>query len=253
MQILEIVNVTKRFGGLKAVDDVSLNIENGGVVGLIGPNGSGKTTLFNTIAGLYKPDFGKIYYSKERIDGLPPNKIFEKGLVRSFQNPRLFPEMTVLENVLVSARDQRGEKARYAPLHWTWRPDEIKHAATAANITSKLNLDGVVTNLSAEISGGQMKLLELGRCLMGNPKLLLLDEPAAGVAVGLAHKIFDEILYLKEKYGMTFLIIEHRLEMLFRYVKEIFVMYRGRIIAHGTPDEIASDQTVVNCYLGGKA
>jgi branched-chain amino acid transport system ATP-binding protein len=249
-KILEVKDIVKSFGGLRAVDGVSLEIEKGSVSGLIGPNGSGKTTLFNTIAGIYKPDSGGIYYNGERIDGLPPYKIFEKGIVRSFQNPRLFFGMTVQENMLVPPRNQLGEKVRYAPLHWTWRKEETKHTEAASRFSQILELDKVAQNLASGISGGQMKLLEIGRDLMGDPELILLDEPTAGVAPRLSQQIYERIVHLGTEYGITFVIIEHRLDMLFNYVKDIRVMDRGRILAHGTPDDITKNRDVIGAYLG---
>lgn len=248
--MLKLIDVVKSFGGLRAVDGVSLEIEKGGLVGLIGPNGSGKTTLFNVIAGVYKPERGQIYFEGKRIDGLTPDEVFQRGIVRSFQFPRLFRGMTVLCNTLVPPRDQIGEKIRYAPIHRIWTPQEISNAEEALKISRTLQLDGVLTNLATDISGGQMKLPEIGRALMGEPKLLLLDEPTAGVALKLAREIFERIINLKEEFGLTCLIIEHRLELLFDFVKHIAVMHKGEIIAEGTRDDILNNETVIKVYLG---
>lgn len=251
-EMLKLVNVVKSFGGLRAVDGVSLTINKGELVGLIGPNGSGKTTLFNVISGFYRLDKGEIYFLGERIDGLPPYEVFKRGLVRSFQNPRLFFGMTTLENALVSPPKQIGEKARHAPIHRIWTPQEINYANEAFELMKFLNLDQASRHVASELSGGQMKLLELERGLMGRPKLLLLDEPTAGVAPKLAREIFERIIELKKSYEVTFFIIEHRLEMLFDYVEHVFVMHRGKIIAHGTREEIVNDPLVKKVYLGGE-
>jgi branched-chain amino acid transport system ATP-binding protein len=251
-EILKVINVVKSFGGLKAVDGVSLTINKGELVGLIGPNGSGKTTLFNVVSGLYKPDEGEIYFLGERIDGLPSHKIFEKGLVRSFQNPRLFLGMSCLENMLIAPKNQIGEKARYAPFHRVWAPQELEYGEEAFELMRFLNLNQASKYLSSEISGGQMKLLELGRGLIAKPKLLLLDEPTAGVAPKLAREIFEKIIELKKSYDVTFFIIEHRLEMLFDYVEHVFVMHNGKIIASGSKEDVVNNPLVRKVYLGGE-
>lgn len=250
VKILELVEVTKTFEGLRAVDGVSLSVEKGSLTGLIGPNGSGKTTLFNVISGVYRPDMGKIYFEGERIDGLPPYKIYEKGLVRSFQIPRLFFNMTTLENGLIPPRKQIGEKFTNAPFHKTWRTQEIKFAKNFTRITNFLNLTSIVGNLASEASGGQMKLLELSRGLMGEPKMLLLDEPTAGVAPKLAREIFEHIIYLRDEYNITFFVVEHRLDLLFDYVEYVFVMNYGKIILQGTPNEIINNPNLIEIYLG---
>jgi branched-chain amino acid transport system ATP-binding protein len=249
--MLKLTNVTKSFGALRAVDNVSLEVKEGSLTGLIGPNGSGKSTLFNTIAGIYKPESGEIYFKGKRIDGLPPNEIFHEGVVRSFQNPHLFKGMTVLGNALLPPRGQKGERIRNAPFERTWSDQEIANAHKARKIVGDLQLAKVVKNLASDISGGQMKLLEIGRASMGEPKLLLLDEPTAGVAPKLAHEIFQSIRAVTEEGGTTSFIIEHRLELLFDFVEEIFVMHEGKILARGTKDEILANQGVVDVYLGG--
>jgi branched-chain amino acid transport system ATP-binding protein len=249
--MLKLVNVVKTFGALRAVDDVSLEVEDGTLTGLIGPNGSGKTTLFNVIAGVYKPDNGEIYFRGERIDGLAPDEVFHKGIVRTFQIPRLFTGMTLLCNALIPPRNQTGEKIPYAPIHRTWKAQEIGNARKAQKIMNTLQLDGVITNLASNISGGQMKLLEIGRASMGEPKMLLLDEPTAGVAPKLAHDIFEKIKSIAEETCTTCLIVEHRLELLLDFVEKVFVMHHGRLIAQGTKDDILNNRTVIEVYLGG--
>ncbi|MGD0478259.1 MAG: ABC transporter ATP-binding protein [Nitrososphaerales archaeon] len=248
--MLVLKNVVKTFDALRAVDGVSLEVKKGSIIGLIGPNGSGKSTLFNSIAGFYKPDGGEIYFEGKLINGLKSNEIFDRGIVRSFQMPRLFTGMTVLSNALVPPRNQKGEKTRYAPFHRSWRDQEIANARKSLKVTTDIHLDEVIRNLATDISGGQMKLLELARSLMGEPKLLLLDEPTAGVAPRLAEEIFEGIVSLRNEFGITCFIIEHRLELLFDYVEHIFVMHQGKILAEGTKEEILNNEMVVKVYLG---
>jgi branched-chain amino acid transport system ATP-binding protein len=249
--ILSVKDLHKSFGGVKALAGVNVDVFEGELIGLIGPNGSGKTTLFNTISGLVKPDKGTIYFLGKRIDGLEPSEIYKLGLVRSFQTPRLYSGLTVLENLLVPPKDQIGEKIIYAPFKSKWSKQEKKFGADARSVSTLVELGDVIHNFAREISGGQMKLLELGRTLMGGPKLVLLDEPTAGVLPKLAEQIFAKIKELKERYALTFFIIEHRLEILFKYVERVYAMHQGRVIAEGTPDEIMKNKEVVKAYLGG--
>lgn len=240
----------KRFGNLSAVDGVSIEVQKGEVVGLVGPNGSGKSTLFNLIAGLYKPDGGQIFLDDEKIDGLSPNKIFKKGLVRTFQVPRLFSGMTIMENLLVSPPNQKGEKLRFAPVHRTWEEQELSLATQTVSLSESLEIGGILRNSSLEISGGQMKLSELARGITGSPKILLLDEPTAGVFPKLALEIFDRIKMLRQNFGTTFLIIEHRLNLLFDFVDRVYIMHEGKIIAEGPKEEILKSDKVREVYLG---
>jgi len=249
--ILVVEDLHKYFGGIRAVDGVSLRIPERGIVGLIGPNGSGKSTLFNTIAGRYKPDRGRVIFDGVDITGWKPHRIYKLGLVRTFQNPRLWLSLTVFENVLTSGRDQRGESPLRAPLHRLWAGQEMEYARKALDWVRFVQLGRVAASLSSDISGGQMKLTELARALMSRAKMLLLDEPAAGVNPTLAHQIFQNIARLREEYGLTFFIIEHRLEILFDYVDYVYVMHRGRVIAEGKPEEVAENPVVIDVYLGG--
>lgn len=249
--ILSIRNLTKSFGGLHALDGVNLELEKHSILGVIGPNGSGKTTLFNTVSGFLRPDSGQVYLDEEDITGLPAFETYAKGLARSFQNPRLFTGMTTLENELVPPKDQIGEKVRNAPRPSVWEIQERELAQEGVDIMKMLTLDRVSRNLASEISGGQMKLMELGRTLMAKPKVLLLDEPTAGVAPKLGREIFQHVVQLRENYDLTFAIIEHRLEMLFDFVERVVVMHQGRVITEGTPDQVVKNPTVIDVYLGG--
>lgn len=248
--MLTLKNVRKAYDRLQAVNDVSLSVPAGHIVGLIGPNGSGKSSLLNVIAGSIALDDGQIFFQGEEISGEPPNRIFQRGIARSFQDPALFQRMTVLDNTLLPSKEQRGEHPLWAPLHRLWRKQETQLAETASGVLDQLLLRGHYDSLASDLSGGQMKLLELGRSLMGDPKLMLLDEPTAGVAPNLAYSIFDQIEALRSQHGLTFLIVEHRLEILFDFVDSVYVMHLGQIVAHGTPDEIAANHAVREIYFG---
>lgn len=249
--LLTLVDLAKSFDGLRAVDGVSLKVERGSIAGLIGPNGSGKTTLFHTITGIETPDHGKVYFNEERIDGLPPNDIYERGLVRSFQIPRLFNKMTVLDNMIIAGRDQIGDNLSDVVLRrHRWMEQEKELRERALDILEFMELKHLKDAYPNQISGGQIKLLEIGRTLMSKPQMLLLDEPAAGVNPTLADQIFEKILDLRDVQGPTFLIIEHRIELLLNIVDQVFVMNKGRIISEGKPDEIKLDKRVVEAYLG---
>lgn len=244
------MGVRKHFGGIRAVDGVTAGVDEGTLVGLIGPNGSGKSTLFNVISGVYKPDAGTITFRGERVDGLDPNEVFAKGIVRSFQNPRLFLGMTVLENALVPPRGQKGERVAEAPRPPRWEAQEEALATDALGTLARNQLEAVRLNWSTDVSGGQMKLLEVSRALMGEPKLLLLDEPTAGVAPKLAVEIFETIVALRREHGLTFLIIEHRLDVLLNYVERVLVMHEGKLIFDGHPSDAVNDARVIDAYLG---
>lgn len=250
MAMLELQELCKSFGGLMAVAGASLHVEKGQIVGLIGPNGSGKSTLLSTVAGQYRPDGGHILFDGQEIGGLAPEKIFGRGLARSYQDPSLFFRMGVLDNVLLAAKDQSGERPTVAPWHRRWWPQERQLAERAVTILNDLKLLGRRDAMAADLSGGQMKLLELGRTVMGEPTMMLLDEPTAGVAPALAYAIFEEIERLRRAQGLTFLIVEHRLEILFDFVDWIYVMHMGKVIAQGKPDQIAADPLVREVYFG---
>lgn len=248
--MLTLHNVAKNFDHLRAVDDVSLTVPAGQIIGLIGPNGSGKSTLLSIIAGNQPADAGQIYFADQEISGLTADRICQLGLVRSYQDPALFFRMTVLDNTLLPVKAQRGERPLLAPFHRLWRQQEAEQASIAGQTLAQLQLHPHHTKVAAELSGGQMKLLELGRSLMATPKLLLLDEPTAGVAPNLAYTIFEEIARLRRELGLTFLIVEHRLDILFDFVDSLYVMHLGRVIAHGTPAEIEANQQVREVYFG---
>jgi len=249
--ILRVENISKSFGGVRAVDEVTISVRRGSITGLIGPNGSGKTTLFNVISGTEKKDSaGSIEFDGNRIDELPPHSRSELGLGRTFQTPRLFTGMTVLENTMVSPKGQRGERPLVAPFRRRWEGQEIGLAKKAQEQMKRLEIDRLYGKLTSEISGGQMKLAQLSNALMEDAKMLLLDEPTAGVAPRLAQDIFQSITNERQQKGTTFFIIEHRLEVLFRHVDTVFVMHQGKIIAEGRPESIVKDKKLIEAYLG---
>jgi branched-chain amino acid transport system ATP-binding protein len=248
--MLEVRAVCKHFGGLMAVAGASLRVEAGQIVGLIGPNGSGKSTLLSLVAGQHRPDEGHILLDGQEIGGLPPERIFALGLARSYQDPSLFFRMGVLDNALLPPKGQSGERPTVAPWRCRWWPQERQLAQRAAGVLADLKLLPRRDALASELSGGQMKLLELGRTVMGEPRMMLLDEPTAGVAPALAYTIFEEIARLRREGGMTFLVVEHRLEILFDFVDWIYVMHMGKVIAEGKPDQIAADPYVREVYFG---
>ncbi|HET8728926.1 MAG TPA: ABC transporter ATP-binding protein [Alphaproteobacteria bacterium] len=252
-RLLELAGVTKSFGAMKAVDDVSFAVSAGSITGLIGPNGAGKTTLFNAIAGESAIDGGEIRFAGDRVDGLAPYRIFERGIARTFQIPRPFPGMTVLENVMLAPKAQAGER------FWnTWlRPglvarQERHNSERARSVIEFCGLSPVERQLAGAISGGQQKLLELARALMVDPRLILLDEPAAGVNPALLDTLVDKIVELNAR-GITFLVIEHNMDMVMSLCDPLVVMAQGRVIAQGPASAVAADQRVIEAYLGDVA
>ncbi|MEB3780785.1 MAG: ABC transporter ATP-binding protein [Desulfurococcales archaeon] len=252
---LKTIDLKKYFGGIKALDGVSIEVGEGEFVGLIGPNGSGKTTLFNVISGVYKPDSGKVYFYDKDVTGLPPHKLYELGLVRSFQIPRLWLNMTVVENTATASRDRRGVgpfSSVFKRRVWKrWEADETDSglAGRVFRTVDKLALSQVILNLAHSVSGGQMKLTDISRALVGEAKVLLLDEPTAGVAPALSRDIF-KVLEMLNREGLTIFVIEHRLEVLFDFVERVIVMHEGRVLTEGEPDKVAEDPRVLSAYLG---
>ncbi len=248
--LLRVHNVSKRFERLQAVDNVSLSVPPGKIVGVIGPNGSGKSTLFALLSGSQRADSGQIQFDGHDITHRSPDQIFQLGLVRSYQDPALFTRMTVLDNVLLPVKDQLGENPGLAPLHHTWRKQERDIASAVGALLDWVMLRRHYKTLASDLSGGQMKLLQLGRSLNGSARMLLLDEPTAGVAPKLARDIFHLVEALRREQGLTFLIIEHRLDVLFDFVDDVYVMHAGRVVAQGTAADIAANAQVREIYFG---
>jgi ABC-type branched-subunit amino acid transport system ATPase component len=239
---LETKSLTKRFGGLVAVDDLSLAIRPGEVRGLIGPNGSGKTTTVNLLSGLYRADAGEVRLSGERIDRLRPHEITARGVARTFQTPKLFGSMTVLENVLLPAlAEPRREGQR--PMA------EIR--ARARRLLDFVTLDGHRHVSARELSGGQSMLLQIARGLMVHPiHLYLMDEPFAGVHPTIKDTIMETILRMNREEGVTFLIVSHEMATLRRLCRRVSVMHEGKLIAEGSFEEVANHSAVLEAYLG---
>ncbi len=249
--VLSVGGVTKTFGELRALDNISLDVEDKTVTILIGPNGSGKTTLINVISGFYKPDNGKVIFENKDITGLAPHKVYRLGIARTFQIPALFLKLTVLENMLVAEKENPGEGFLRALNKRSWKSAEEATIGKAGKILSLVGLSKVWDSPASKISGGQMKLLEVGRALMSGARLILLDEPVSGVNPTLAHEIFERLLDLRDKLGITFFLVEHRLDIAISYVDEVIAMAYGRLLATGKPDDVLNDRNVVDAYLGG--
>ena len=248
---LRIASLTKDFGGLRAVDHVSFQIEEGELVGLIGPNGCGKTTTFNCISGLLEMSTGRIEVLGQDATGMRPDQIQGLGLTRTFQNTWLWREMTVIENLLVPPRQQFAPNALFALLRPGSRKAETQRVIDAYSVLDLLEVSHIAHNLADELSGGQSKLVDLGRALMSSPRVLLLDEPVAGVAGPLAERIFQNLRASTSVKGTGMLVIEHNMDFILRRdVDRIIVMDAGRILMEGTPDEIKQSRNVVEAYLG---
>jgi branched-chain amino acid transport system ATP-binding protein len=248
--LLEVRELRKSFGNLIALDGVSLDVEPETVNILIGPNGSGKTTLINTISGFYKADSGTVRLDGKDITGVPAYKLYALGLGRTFQIPTLFWKLTVMENVLVAAKDNPGESFFRSLLKRQWVKAETEATEKATRILELLGISKMWNTRANTLSGGQMKLLELARALMSGSRLILLDEPVSGVNPTLAHEIFARILKLRDELGVTFLIVEHRLDIALSYVDTVTAMAFGKVIAAGAPEAVIADKQVIDSYLG---
>jgi|Deesub1362A_J573_1020465.scaffolds.fasta_scaffold06873_2 branched-chain amino acid transport system ATP-binding protein len=247
--ILEVRNLTKRFGALTAVDHVSIPFPKGKITLIIGPNGSGKTTLLNCIAGLYQPDEGQVIYKGEDITGYPSHEIARKGLVRTFQIPLPLSKLTVLENLLVGYQHNPGERLFRSLFARSWLRQEETAVEKAFHILTLLGLDHMWDRLAEELSGGQLKLLELGKALMTDAETILADEPVGSVNPVLAHELFEHMVNLTQQLGITFIVIEHRLQIAVEYVDHVYAMMEGQIISEGTPKEVLNDPKVIEGYL----
>ncbi|MGB1933159.1 MAG: ABC transporter ATP-binding protein [Candidatus Puniceispirillaceae bacterium] len=249
--MITVSHLHKSFGGIHAVNDASLEIATGSITGLIGPNGAGKTTLFNIIAGLYKPDSGTVNLDGVDITGLAPHKLFHRGLLRTFQIAHEFSTLTVRDNLKMVAANQSGERLLEA-----WfragkvRAEEERLADKAQEVIKFLQLDAVADELAGRLSGGQKKLLELGRTMMVDAKIVFLDEVGAGVNRTLLGHIGDAILRLNEEKNYTFCMIEHDMEFISRLCDPVIVMAEGSVLATGSAAEIRKNEEVIEAYLG---
>lgn len=251
--ILEVRGLTRCFGALRAVDGVDIAVADGAITGLIGPNGAGKSTLFGLIAGEVKPSAGEVVFAGRVITGRSPDRVFRAGLARTFQIPRPFPQMTVLENVMLAPTRQAGERFWN---NWVWpglvRAEERRCRERAMEVLGFTGLAAKAQDPAGVLSGGQQKLLELARVMMVEPRLILLDEPAAGVNPTLLETLIEKIVALNER-GIGFLIVEHNMDMVMQICRSIVVMAQGRVIFSGSPRDVVRDQRVVDAYLGDVA
>jgi len=249
--LLEVRDVVHAFGGVRAVDGATLDVESGSITGLIGPNGAGKSTLFNCVSGFLRPQSGSVLLEGKRIEKSAPHRIARSGLVRTFQTPRALTRMTVLDNVMLAAPRTGGERLGGA-LARSARRRERTVRARAVELLELVRLDGHADALAGTLSGGQRKLLDLVRALMVEPRILLLDEPMAGVSPTLRVELLEHILALRDRDGVTLLIVEHDLDFVMRASDRVIVMNDGHVIAQGAPDEVRADERVVDAYLGAR-
>ena len=242
--LLEIRKLTKHFFRLSALSEVSLSVEPGELLGIIGPNGSGKTTLFNCVTGVLRPSAGEVRFAGEDITGFTPDRVYHRGVARTFQLIQVFPEMTVLENMLMASQEGRGT---------LWgrllRREGPEDAARARQLLDYLGIATVQANLASNLSYGQQKLLDFGMALMGEPRLILLDEPLAGVNPTMIRTLVERILELNAR-GYTFVVIEHNMEVVMSLCRRIVVLSQGEQIAEGTPAEVAHNPLVLDAYFG---
>ena len=249
--MIVVQDVVKHFGGLAAVDGVSMEIKQGTITGLIGPNGAGKSTLFNLIAGNLNPESGSIYLDGEDVTGLKPHMLFSKGLLRTFQIAHEFQSLSVLDNLMMVPSLQVGESLLGA---WFKREKVVRQEAEmrgkAEEVISFLNMGHLANELAGNLSGGQKKLLELGRTMMASPKVVILDEVGAGVNRTLLNEIGDAILSMNRERGFTFCMIEHDMDFIRRLCDPVVVMAEGKILAQGSAKEIKANEDVIEAYLG---
>ena len=249
--ILEVINLSKKFGGIVAVNNCSLKIKKKSITGVIGPNGSGKSTLFNLISGTIKPTSGKVIFNEENITGFPPHKLFKKGILRTFQIPHEFSNLTVLENLMMVPPNQSGESLINALFQRNkFLIEEKKIKNKAIEVIEFLNLTELTNELAGNLSGGQKKLLELGRTMMTDSKIVLLDEVGAGVNRSLLKELGSAILKLNKEKGYTFCMIEHDMDFISRMCSSIIVLSEGSVLFEGTSDEVKNNDLVIDSYLG---
>jgi neutral amino acid transport system ATP-binding protein len=249
--LLEVEEVVKRFGGIRAVDGATLDVREGSITALIGPNGAGKTTLFNVVTGFYRGDRGSVRFDGSRVLGEPPYELARKGMVRTFQITKALAAMPVIDNMMLAAPNQPGERIRnllVRPAAVRSREKEVREQAM--ELLKLFNLTDLADDYAGTLSGGQRKLLELARALMTQPRLLLLDEPMAGINPTLGGRLLEHMQMLRRERGVTFLFIEHDMEVVMNHSDRVVVMADGKVIAEGEPHEVRKDQRVIDAYLG---
>lgn len=244
-------HVSRQFGGLKAVDVAHVEIQRGSITALIGPNGAGKTTLFNLLTGFDKPDTGEWTLNNKQIAGTAPYRLARMGMVRTFQLTKALSRMTVMDNMLLGANGQSGERVINALLPFTWRAQERANAERAMELLGRFNLETKINDFAGSLSGGQRKLLEMARALMVGPEIVMLDEPMAGVNPALTQSLLGHIKNIREE-GTTVLFVEHDMDMVHDISDWVIVMAQGQIIAEGPPDAVMKDPRVIEAYLGSR-
>jgi branched-chain amino acid transport system ATP-binding protein len=250
--VLEIEDVFKHFGGIRAVDGASFGVAPRSITALIGPNGAGKTTLFNVVTGFYRGDRGSVSFDGQQVFGRPPYELARRGMVRTFQITKALAAMPVIDNMMLAAPEQPGERFRNLILRpGAVRAREKEVREQAMELLEVFNLTKLADDYAGTLSGGQRKLLELARALMTEPKLLLLDEPMAGINPTLGARLLEHMQQLRRERGVTFLFIEHDMEVVMNHADRVVVMAEGRVIAEGEPQEVRNDRRVIDAYLGG--
>ena len=244
MSILEVKNVSKSFGGVKANVDISMNVEKGKIVGLIGPNGSGKTTLFNSIVGTHPIDQGSIVFDNTEVSEMPVPAVAKLGLLRTFQQTKIYTKLNCVENMLIS------HKASDSGFIFAKIPNKLTEKAE--NILNFVGLYQKRNLRAGDLSFGQQKLLELAMALMNEPKMLLLDEPTAGINPTLINGIIDRLIKVNQDFGITLLVIEHNMKVIMQLAEDIFCLAHGKMLANGSPTEIKNDKRVIDAYLGAQ-
>ena len=251
MAMLEVTKLGISFGGLRAVDDLSMEIEKGGLVGLIGPNGAGKTTVFNMLTGVYRPTDGGIRLGGENLIGKKPHEICKMGVARTFQNIRLFGKLSVLDNVKVGLHNEVTYSLVESVLHLgSYGKKERAMDEKVLDILKVFGLEGKADVLASNLPYGQQRKLEIARALATDPKLLLLDEPAAGMNPNETGELMETIKLVREKYGVTILLIEHDMKLVTGICEYLYVLNFGKLLAEGTPKEVMNNPEVITAYLG---
>jgi neutral amino acid transport system ATP-binding protein len=249
--LLVVEDVSKSFGAVRAVDGASIDVASGSITALIGPNGAGKSSLFNVITGFERPERGRVRFDGRSIYRLPPHVVARRGLVRTFQLTKTLSVMTVLDNMLLAAKDHPGERLTSLVLRpLASRGHERAARRRACELLERFDLDHLLGDYAGTLSGGQRKLLELARALMLEPRLVLLDEPLAGVNPTLGRRLLSHIEDLREHDGTTFLFVEHNMDVVMNHSDRVIVMAQGKVIADGSPHEVRSNERVVGAYLG---